>query len=243
MTDLSSPLAFAFAFGAGLLSFVSPCVLPLVPGYLGYLSGATVGADGELVGDRRRVLLHALSFVLGFSVIFVALGASVGLIGYFFLRNMPIVQKIGGIILVAFGLHMLRFINIPFLNRTVQIDASKIEKRGLLSSSLIGAVFAVGWTPCVGLVLSGILALAATSTTVGRGALLLAVYSLGLGLPFLASALALNRARGVLRRINRRAQLVERVSGVFMIAMGLIVFSNLMGLLNAYFYRWFGNFL
>src|SRR5574341_2041514 len=243
MTDLSSPFAFAFAFGAGLLSFLSPCVLPLAPGYLGYLSGATVGADGELVGDRRRVLLHAASFVLGFSAIFVALGASVGLIGYFFLQNIPIVQKVGGIILVAFGLHMMRFINIPFLNRTVQVDASKIEKRGLLGSATIGAVFAAGWTPCVGVILSGILALAATSATVRRGALLLAVYSLGLGLPFLASALALNRARGVLRRINRRAQLVERVSGVFMIAMGLIVFSNLMGLLNAYFYRWFGNFL
>lgn len=243
MTDLAGPFSLVIAFGAGLLSFLSPCVLPLVPGYLGYLSGASVGADGELVGDRRRVMLHATSFVMGFSLIFVALGASVGLIGYFFIQNLPIIQKIGGIVLVAFGLHMLHFIEIPFLYRTVQFDSSKVQNRSVLGSMLIGAIFAAGWTPCVGLILSGILALAASSTTVGRGALLLAVYSLGLGVPFLLSALGLDRARGVLRRLNRRAQLVERVSGVFMIMMGLIVFSNLMGLMNAYIYRWFGTFL
>lgn len=243
MDGLNGPFAIFVAFSAGLLSFLSPCVLPLVPGYLGYLSGASVGADGELVGDRRRVMLHAASFVLGFSLIFVALGASVGLIGYFFIRNMSIIQKIGGIILVAFGLHMLHLIEIPFLYRTAQFDSSKVRDRSVIGSVTIGAIFAAGWTPCVGVILSGILAIAAASATVGRGALLLAIYSMGLGVPFLLSAFGLNRARGILRRVNRRAQLVERVSGVFMIVMGLIVFSNLMGLLNAYFYRWFNTIL
>jgi cytochrome c-type biogenesis protein len=113
----------------------------------------------------------------------------------------------------------------------------------MFGSMLIGAIFAAGWTPCVGVILSGILALAATSATVGRGALLLAIYSLGLGVPFFLSALGLGQARGVLRRLNCRAKLIERVSGVLMIIMGLIVFTNLMGLMNAYFYRWFGPFL
>lgn len=244
MDSLSGPLGFAAAFGAGLLSFLSPCVLPLVPGYLGYLSGTTVGPDGELVGDRRKVLVHALCFVLGFSLVFISLGASVGLIGTSLVRNVPILQKIGGIVLVVLGLHTLRLINVPFLNRTVQIDASRFSGlRGYPGSALIGAIFAAGWTPCVGVVLAGILTLAATSATAGQGALLLTLYSMGLGIPFLLSALVLNRARGVLRRLNRKAGWVEKLSGALLVMMGLIVFSNLLGVINAYFYRWFGYFL
>jgi len=244
MSVLSGPFAFGIAAAAGLLSFLSPCVLPLVPGYLGYLSGATVGPDGELAGDRREVLLHALSFVLGFSLIFTALGASVSILGVFLMRSMPVIQKVGGIILVVLGLHTLRWINIPTLNRTFQLDPALAgERRGLLRSSIIGAIFAAGWTPCVGVVLSGILAVAATSATVGRGATLLLFYSLGLGIPFLLSALALGRARGMLRRLNQRARLVEKMSGAFLVVMGLIIFGNVLGIVSAYFYRWFGSFL
>lgn len=236
-------LSIAIAAGAGLLSFASPCVVPLVPGYLGYLSGATVGADGQLVGDRRKVVAHALMFVLGFTLIFTVVGASVGLIGFALLRNMPIVQKIGGIILVVLGLHTLRLLNIPFLNRTVRLEMSAIGRRGYLGSLLIGAIFAVGWTPCVGIVLSGILTLAATSATVGQGALLLVAYSLGLGVPFVLSAFALDRARGWLRKLNARARLVETASGVMLVIMGLLVFTNFMSIMSAYWYRFFGLFL
>jgi cytochrome c-type biogenesis protein len=244
MTSPTSPFAFAIAFGAGVLSFLSPCVLPLVPGYLGYLSGTALDVDGRLNVHRLHVLMHALSFVLGFTVIFTVLGASVGLIGYVLVRNMPLIQKLGGIVLVVLGLHTLHLINIPVLNRTFQFDASKIGNRhGYAGSSLIGAIFAAGWTPCVGVVLSGILALAATSATVGRGALLLAFYSLGLGIPFLLSALGLSRSGTILRRLNQRAGLVEKLSGVFLVIMGLIVFTNVMGIMSAYFYRWFGSFL
>ena len=190
-------ISIAIAAGAGLLSFASPCVVPLVPGYLGYLSGATVGTNGRLVGERRKVMVHALMFVLGFTLVFTAVGASVGLVGFALLSNMPIVQKFGGIILVVLGLHTLRLINIPVLNRTFQADFSLVgRERGYIGSLLIGAIFAAGWTPCVGIVLSGILTLAATSATVGQGALLLIAYSLGLGVPFILSALALDRARG-----------------------------------------------
>lgn len=238
------PVALGVAAGAGLLSFASPCVVPLVPAYLGYLSGATVSGDGQLVGDRRKVVAHALMFVLGFTLVFTAVGASVGLIGYGLLRNLPLFQKVGGIILVVLGLHTLRLLKIPFLNRTVQLDMNRIgRKRGYGGSVVIGAIFAAGWTPCVGIVLSGILTLAATSGTVGQGALLLVAYSMGLGVPFLLSALALDRARAWLRRLNKKAYLVERVSGVLLVTMGLLVFSNLMSVLSAYFYRLWGAFL
>ena len=237
-------VALGVAAGAGLLSFASPCVVPLVPAYLGYLSGATVSRDGQLVGERRKLVFHALLFVLGFTLVFMVMGASVGLIGYALLQNLPVIQKVGGIILVVFGLHMLRLLNIPFLNRSVQIDMTRITARqGYGKSVLVGAIFAAGWTPCVGLVLSGILTLAAASATVGKGALLLGAYSAGLGLPFVLSALALERARGWLRRLNRRARLVETVSGVMLVTMGLLVYTNFMSILSAYFYRFLGVFL
>ncbi len=237
-------IALGAAAGAGLLSFASPCVVPLVPAYLGYLSGATVSRDGQLVGERRKVVFHALLFVLGFTLVFIAMGASVGLIGYALLQNLPLIQKVGGIILVVLGLHMLRLLNIPFLSRSVRIDMSRIAARqGYTKSVLVGAIFAAGWTPCVGLVLSGILTLAAASATVGKGALLLGAYSAGLGLPFILSALALERARGWLRRLNQRARLVETVSGFMLLAMGLLVYTNFMSILSAYFYRFWGAFL
>ncbi len=241
---MPEPISIAIAAGAGLLSFASPCVVPLVPGYLGYLSGATIGADGQLVGERRKVVAHALMFVLGFTLVFTAVGASVGLIGFALLRNMPIVQKVGGIVLVVLGLHTLRLFNIPILNRTFQADFSMIgRQRGYIGSLLIGAIFAAGWTPCVGIVLSGILTLAAASATVGQGALLLAAYSLGLGVPFMLSAFALERARGWLRKLNTKARLVETTSGVMLVVMGLLVFSNFMAIMSAYWYRFFGLFL
>ena len=238
------PVSLVVAAGAGLLSFASPCVVPLVPAYLGYLSGATVNRDGQLVGERRTVVAHSLLFVLGFSLVFTALGASVGLIGYALLQNLPILQKVGGIILVVLGLHMLRLLNIPFLNRTLQMDVSRFAaRRGYGKSVMVGAIFAAGWTPCVGVVLSGILALAAASATAGQAALLLGAYSAGLGLPFVLSAFALERARGWLRRLNQRARLVETLSGVMLVAMGLLVYSNFLSILSAYFYRLWGAFL
>lgn len=240
---MPEPISILIAVGAGLLSFASPCVVPLVPGYLGYLSGATVGADGQLIGEQRKVVAHALMFVLGFTLVFTLVGASVGLIGFALLRTMPIVQQVGGIILVIFGLHTLRLFNIPFLNRTFQADMSKVERRGYFSSLLIGAIFAIGWTPCVGIVLSGILTLAAASATVGQGALLLIAYSLGLGIPFVLSAFALDRARGLLRKLNSKARLIETLSGVMLIVMGLLVFSNFMSVMSAYWYRFFGFFI
>ena len=241
------------AAGAGLLSFASPCVVPLVPGYLGYLSGTTLGqtsagaaaaGNAARVGQRRKTAAHALAFVLGFTLVFTVLGASVGLIGYAVRDLLPYLQKAGGVILIAFGLHTMGVITLPFLYHEMRVDVRRVPRHwGYLSSVLVGAIFGAGWTPCVGVVLSGILTMAATSATVSRGAALLLTYSLGLGIPFLLSALAIDRAQGVLRRLNRRARLVEVVSGALLIVMGLLVFGNVLQLMSAYFYRWFGYYL
>lgn len=241
-------LSLVIAAGAGLLSFASPCVVPLVPGYLGYLSGTMLGqtpADAAArVAQRRKTVAHALAFVLGFTLVFTALGASVGLIGYALRDLLPYLQKAGGVILIAFGLHTMGVITLPFLYRERRVDVRRVPQQwGYLSSVLIGAIFGAGWTPCVGVVLSGILTMAATSATVSRGAMLLLAYSLGLGIPFLLSALAIDRAQGVLWRLNQRARLVEVVSGALLIVMGLLVFGNVLQLMSAYFYRWFGYYL
>jgi cytochrome c-type biogenesis protein len=245
-------LTLVIAAGAGLLSFASPCVVPLVPGYLGYLTGIAAGAAAGQAPDssaaraaqRRRLVIHALSFVLGFTLVFTALGASVGLIGYVVRDLLPYIQKAGGIILIAFGLHTMGVITLPFLYREMRMDVRSVPRSwGYLSSVLIGAIFGAGWTPCVGAVLSGILTMAAASATVTKGATLLLAYSLGLGVPFLICALGIDRAQGALRRINRRARLVEVVSGALLIVMGLLVFGNVMQIMSAYFYRWFGFYL
>jgi cytochrome c-type biogenesis protein len=215
------------------------------------LSGTTVSANkGSIVegrtrmAERRQTLTHAMAFVLGFTLVFTALGASVGLIGFVVRDFLPYLQKAGGLVLIAFGLHTMGVITLPFLYREMRLDAHRVPRRwGYLSSVIIGAIFGAGWTPCVGVVLSGILTMAASGATVSQGAALLLAYSLGLGVPFLVSALALERAAGFLHRLNRRARTVEILSGALLILMGLLVFGNVMQLMSAYFYRWFGYYL
>lgn len=229
------------ALTAGLLSFISPCVLPMVPGYIGYLSGAAVVTpEGVVVHDRRTTFLHALSFVLGFGSVFTLLGASVGLIGYVLYDLVPLAQKVGGILVVILGLHTMGILKIPLLYQFKQLSFNRDPRLGFLSSYLVGSVFAAGWTHCIGVVLSGILLLASTSQTVTQGAFLLAVYSTGLGLPFLAVGLGLDRMAGALRRLNRHARLVEIVSGLFLVVIGIMIYSNFLQYLSIYFFQLLG---
>ncbi len=227
---------------AGLLSFLSPCVLPLAPAYVGYLSGTSVAVtEGNAVTpNRRATFIHALSFVLGFSAVFVILGASVGLVGYVLYGFMPLIQKVGGVLLVIFGLHYMGVLKIPLLYQQKRFEFRADPQLGYLSSLLVGVFFGAGWTPCIGLTLSSILMLATNTATVGRGAVLLAAYSAGLGIPFLIMGLALQQVSGWLRRLNRRMNLVSIVSGLFLIGMGVIVYTNTIGILNAWFFRTFG---
>ena len=236
-------VSWFLALGAGVLSFVSPCVLPMVPAYVGYLSGATVTPQGAIVYDRQATVLHALSFVLGFATVFTLLGASVGLVGYLFYDWLPLIQKVGGVILVLFGLHTMRLLRLPWLDYEKRLNWQANPEWGYASSYLIGTIFAAGWTPCVGIILSGILMLASASQTVGQGAALLFVYSLGLGIPFLLTGLALNRMSGLLRRLNRRQNVISVVSGLFLIGMGVLVYTNFLSIMSGYFYRYFGTFL
>lgn len=222
---------------AGLLSFASPCVMPLVPAFVGYLGGTTVKQAGA-APRRLDTFWHALAFVIGFTVIFVALGASFGLLGQLLYDALPLIQKAGGIIIIVFGLNMLGLVKIPFLYQERRIEMQKKADLGYLSSFLMGLFFSAGWVPCVGPILAAILLLASDVQTAGRGAALLAAYSLGLGIPFLAVGLAFNALSGLLRRANRYLNIVSIISGVFLILVGVAIFTDSLRYLAQ-----FGSFL
>ncbi len=229
----SAGVSLLAALGAGVLSFISPCVLPLVPAYIGYLSGTVTGQEEER--GRAATVWQALLFVLGFSSVFIVLGASAGLLGSGLNAYLPLLRQVGGLVLIVFGLHVMGVVKIPLLYREKRLDY-RPERRGWAASFLVGMVFALGWTPCVGPILAAILLLASDSATVGQGALLLTVYSIGLGLPFLATALALGSATRLLKRMNRYYHAIEIVSGLFLIIMGVLLFTNSLQRLVGLFY-------
>jgi len=234
------------AFAAGLLSCASPCVLPLVPAYLGYLTGAAspaVPASGPgavaavAVGPRATPspFFHALSFVSGFSLVFVILGTSIGVIGFLLRDHEDVLAKGAGVLLIILGLHLSRVITIPFLEEERRWQYNPTRRLGYARSFLVGSAFSVGWTPCVGPTLGAILALAATSSTVWQGGLLLVIYSFGLAIPFLAMGLAFNATRGVYERIRPFMGVVNLVSGVLIIIVGILIFTERLIDLNEFF--------
>jgi len=237
-------ISLFLALSAGVLSFLSPCVLPLVPAYLGHLTGTAVNLQGTATVARRwSTSLHALSFVLGFSVVFTALGASVGLVGYLLYGLLPVFEKVGGIILVLFGLHTMGLLKIPSLHRELRLKADPARRWGILSSFLVGTIFAAAWTPCVGPVLGGILVLAGTSGTVGRGALLLFVYSLGMGIPFVLAGISLGWSNALFGWLKRYGRGISVVSGALLIMTGILVFTGALTMITAYLSRYFGPLL
>lgn len=216
--DVSIPAALA----AGIISFLSPCVLPLVPPYLIYLTGATiehVANDEESRASKRAVMLSALVFVLGFSTVFVALGASASLIGGLIRAWSAQLSIVAGIAIILMGLHFLGLTRIGFLMREGRLPIPKPV--GLWGAYVMGLAFAFGWTPCIGPILAAILSVAASETTVTKGAGLLAVYSAGLGIPFLIAAFMVEQFSAVLARMKKHLATVERVMGVLMILVGI----------------------
>lgn len=216
--DVSIPAALA----AGVISFLSPCVLPLVPPYLIYLTGATiehVANDEEPRASKRAVMLSALVFVLGFSTVFVALGASASLIGSFIRAWSAQLSIVAGIAIILMGLHFLGLTRIGFLMREGRLPIPKPV--GLWGAYVMGLAFAFGWTPCIGPILAAILSVAASEATVMKGAGLLAVYSAGLGIPFLIAAFMVERFSGLLARMKKHLATVERVMGALMILVGI----------------------
>ncbi|MCE5258223.1 MAG: cytochrome c biogenesis protein CcdA [Chloroflexi bacterium] len=221
---MGEPVSAVAAFAAGLLSFFSPCVLPLVPIYLGYMAG-TASSNANRAG-KLHLVIHAAFFVLGFGIIFVLLGAAAGLLGGLLGRILPILVRIGGLILVVLGLHMCELVKIPFLNMDKHLDLGHPGK-GYWASLLVGIIFAAGWTPCIGPVLASILMLAANSQTLQSGALLLGVYSLGLGLPFVATGALFNLALPLIKKMGRWTRVFSIVGGSLLIIMGLLLATGL----------------
>ncbi|MFC1966093.1 cytochrome c biogenesis CcdA family protein [Chloroflexota bacterium] len=218
-------VSLSVAFGAGLLSFLSPCVVPLVPVYLASLAGPEVLEVGAK-RNRLSIFLHSLSFVVGFSAIFITLGAIAGLTGFAISPNALLLSKIAGSILIAFGLFMLASLKVPWLNYEKRLTPFLGTTSGYLRSFLIGAVFSMAWTACVGPILGGILAIALNSATAWRGAYLLALYSLGLGLPFLIIGVAFDSIAPLLKRIYRYYNLIHIISSFLLIVIGGLVLTN-----------------
>ena len=232
---MGQPLGVVVAFTAGLFSFLSPCVLPLFPSYLSFVTGMSVSdLSAELTaGARRRVMLHAMAFVVGFSLIFIALGASFSTASAFLLEYRTWIRRIGGLLIIVFGLYITGLLRIGILGRTQQLQLCE-KPAGYIGSFIVGLTFAIGWTPCVGPILGAILSLAGTAETVGRGVGLLGAYSAGLGVPFLLSALALGAFLKFFKRYRPFVPVVERVAGVVLVVVGVLVFTDYYLILNSW---------
>ena len=219
------------AFSSGLFAFVSPCVLPMVPVYLVSVCGPGIL---EPTADRSRIhiFFHSLSFVVGFSLIFIMLGAIAGLAGFAF-GSAPIVHKIAGGLLVVFGLFILGTLKFPWLNYEKRMNPSLGSTTGYLRSLLIGAIFSFGWTPCIVGLLGGALGLALRTATAWQGAYLLSIFSLGLGLPFLIIGVAFDSILPLLRRIQHYSKVIYIISGTLLIAVGILVLTDKMGWISS----------
>jgi cytochrome c-type biogenesis protein len=258
------------AFAAGLLSVASPCVLPLIPVYLGYLTGAviespepapisataatTVGGGGGAAvatagGGSHQALeptpspfFHAVAFVSGFSLVFIALGASVGLLGFFlggnefFIRdNQDTILKVAGVVMIALGLHLSGVITIPFLEQDRRLNPKVGDKVGYTRSFIVGSSFSAGWSPCIGPTLGAVLALSAASASVWQGLVLLAIYSAGLAVPFLAMGLAFNTFKPIFNWLKRYMGVINYASGALLIIVGILIFTDSLINLNSLF--------
>jgi cytochrome c-type biogenesis protein len=230
----SAPLPIA-AFVAGLISFLSPCVLPLVPGYVSLISGTSAEELGRQENSRltRSVMLHSLTFILGFSIVFIALGAVATTLGQWTREYYPILTRIAGIIIIIFGLHLTGIWKIKALYADKRLHEVKGGSTPL-GAFVVGFAFAFGWTPCIGPILATILALAASEDTVMKGVLLLAIYSLGLAVPFLLTSLGIDRFLAFYGRFRRHLHTVEVISGVLLIVVGVLILTRHFTVLSGY---------
>lgn len=235
--DSSIGFAIVTAFVAGLLSFLSPCVLPLVPGYISIISGFSLDQlKGKALDSslKRAVMMSSVMFILGFTISFVALGATATALGRLLLTQMPILRNIAGIIMIIFGLHVLGVFRIKALYQDKRMHNLQTSS-GMLGALVLGLVFALGWSPCLGPILSGILGLASEQETVVRGMFLLFVYSAGLGIPFLMTSLGLNGFLSFYNRFKRHFRALEIISGILILGVGVLILTDRMTQLNQYF--------
>ncbi len=237
--DLSQGLTLyilLYSLAMGLISFASPCILPLVPSYVSYITGISYD---ELVGRETRrknmriTLLHSAAFVAGFSLIFVLLGATASLAGSILSEHLGVIRIVGGVLIILMGVFVMDVVNIPFLQREAKLHL-KTRPAGYAGTLVVGMIFGAGWTPCTGPFLGSVLALAMTTDTLGRGMALLAFYSLGLGVPFILSAIAISAFFSSFEKLKRHFKAIKITSGVILIAMGLLLVTDSMTLLTSY---------
>ena len=236
-------ISFVSSFIAGLLSFLSPCVLPLIPSYITYITGmsfADLQSEHTSHKVRQQTVIHSLLFIAGFTFVFVLLGASATFIGGFLHEHMPLIRKIGGILIIFFGIHVTGLVPISLLLGEKRVNIG-IKPAGFVGSFLVGLAFAAGWTPCIGPILASILMVAATEDTIGRGVALLFTYSMGLAIPFFLSALAMHRFLLIFNRFKKFIRIFEIVTGIFLIIVGVMIFTNYLSKLGNYSTILFGQ--
>jgi cytochrome c-type biogenesis protein len=228
------------AFAAGLISFLSPCVLPLVPGYISFISGVSFAeirgknSNTPILSKEKRIILYSsIFFIAGFSVVFILLGATATWIGTFIASKISILTKLAGVVVIFFGIYMMGFIRPRFLYKEARFQI-KDKRFGYVGALLIGAAFAFGWTPCIGPILAGILTYAGTLEKVNQGVFLLLMYSLGLGIPFLVTAIGINQFWRFFNRIKKYMRFLEVTSGAIMVILGFMIFTNKLVLIPAY---------
>jgi len=225
---------YLIAFGAGLISFLSPCVLPLIPGYISYISGQSLQ---EILNQKKISLLPLILFCLGFSTVFVILGASASFLGQTFLQNSEILRLSAGIIIIIFSLQLIGVINIPYLNFEKRFDAR--ESRNILFPYVIGLAFGFGWTPCIGPILGSILALASIEETLSRAILLLSFYSLGLAIPFVLSGYLIQRFLLFSKNFKKNINIISKIGGAILLITGILILTNQLQAIGFYIIKIF----
>jgi len=234
--ESGSNLSLFIAFTAGLFTFISPCVLPLIPSYISFITGISfkqlTSAD-DFKKLRKRTIFHSLMFILGFSLIFIVLGASATYLGSLFLKYQAWIARIGGVLIILFGLHIAGFIKIKFLQREKRVHL-RDKPLGYFGAALVGLTFAAGWTPCIGPILGTILVFASTAEDLYRGILLLSSYSLGLAIPFFLTSLAVNSVLPYFKKLTAHLRLISIISGIFLIAIGLLLVTGYFNRLGLY---------
>ena len=226
----SATLGVGISFTAGVLSFLSPCVLPLIPSYISFITGLSLD---DVQRARRIALVNSLLFIAGFTVVFLALGATATIVGQLLFRQREWVSRIGGVLVILFGLYLVGVFNFGFLSRERRVHIAN-KPLGYLGTFLVGMAFAAGWTPCIGPILGGVLTYTASSADLNRGLLLLSAYSLGLALPFLLAAVMIERFMATLQRYRGAIAWTSRISGVLLIIVGVLMVTGTMTVMNSW---------
>jgi cytochrome c-type biogenesis protein len=238
MVELGSiglnPYGIGISALAGMLSFLSPCVLALIPAYIGYLSGRTLTSSGEVIQNRWLTFSHGIAFVLGFSIVFISLGAAASAIGALLYDLRQWLARIGGVVVIIFGLHTMGVITIPFLDYDTRRQVQPDPALGYLSSAMMGVFFSAGWAPCVGPVLGAVLTLALNSARITEGVVLLSAYSVGLAVPFLLAALGIGRVAELMRRYGKAVRYLSIATGVILVILGVMLMTGTLERLAQY---------